>query len=434
MKTDPSIQSINKILQLILFACISMTGFTQNMPSINYESHFFFQGEYPNDLEYADWFYGDNEVQGVTNDGENWYFTMTKQDESNARLWRIPKGVDLDDNVIGKPGVFYVSFKSVPELYELDLWHWGDPDHYNYEGENYIIVPVYQHGDDPLRAIACFRATDLSLTNFAYLPSYVHGGWCAVGIDSRIYTAPNNTQELVASTVDWESLTDENSDPFTIYGQEAIQLYKSDGSTPLWMTDMQGGEFSPSGEILYLVSGRGFCIEGAQWTPRDGIHAIETQNWTEVSQSVKNNNTDNYFNYNYDPGCVYCALIPEGTDTPEGITVWDLEDGSAPGISGSLHVLIDLYELYTPCNSQLSLYHYSSEVWVDHDASPGSGWLGRQDNPFQTVSSAYNYYPIWDGAQMIIKAGTYDDTGVYNKRIKMMSNGGSAIIGRQSSE
>ena len=204
---------------------------------------------------------------------------------------------------------------------------------------------------------------------------------------------------------------------------------------------MQGGEFTSTGEMLYLVSGRGACLEwlgipGAEWTPQDGIHAIRTDTWKEEAQSVKNSLTSNHFSYNYDPTCIICDIlgvpVGGGTDTPEGLTIWNLDDGSAPGIRGSLHVLLDRY-MYggTNCDDRVAFHHYSSKVYVDIDAVSGVNRPGTLTNQFTSVMDAHDYYPIWDGAVMSISEGVYDDTGVLNKRIKLQSRIGTVLIGQQ---
>jgi hypothetical protein len=56
--------------------------------------------------------------------------------------------------------------------------------------------------------------------------------------------------------------------------------------------------------------------------------------------------------------------------------------------------------------------------------------LLRRLHPFESVNDAFFYYPVWDGTQLIIEAGTYNDTGVYDKRIKITSKNGAAVIGQ----
>ena len=94
-------------------------------------------------------------------------------------------------------------------------------------------------------------------------------------------------------------------------------------------------------------------------------------------------------------------------------------------------MLVDYYAIGSlGCDDELDFYHYSAQVHVDKHAEDGPGLLGVPTNPFSTVSDAYDYYPIWDGAEIIISAGSYKDSGVFSKRIRMRSVDGSVILGK----
>ena len=420
-------------ISIILFVNFSYFTKSQNVATKSFESYFLYQGTYPSGISAVDWFPDDYEMQGVTNDGKNWFFTMNNESESHGIMWRIPKEVPLNGNVNGYSGVIKVHMDNVPELASGGYYHWGDPDHIRYNGIDYILVPIYS-------IVACFRAADLYYLNYAKFDNHVEGGWCAIGVDNCLYSSSDDPSSVVKYEVDWDNLTDGNSSNHDALTYSAsYNLHKSNGSA-LTLTDMQGGEFSNSGEMLYLVSGRGACFEwlgipGAAWTPHDGIHAIATENWTEIDQSKKNSAPTTYFSFDYDPTCIICKIagipVGGGSDTPEGLTIWDLEDDSNSNIKGGLHVLIDRYLVGgTNCDDELFFHHYSSKVYVDNNSNGGAGLLGLESNPFNTVNNAYSYYGIWDGATMVIKAGNYNDTGIYNKRILITSEGGPAIIGQ----
>jgi hypothetical protein len=421
--------------------CVSYATIAQNEPLTRFESYCMSQGPYPNYINSVDWFPDDYEVQGVANDGQNWFFTIVDQpliwnEGTTGLIWRIPKEVDLNDDVSGNAGVMSVQLDSLehPDLWELNAWHWGDLDHFVYSGEDYLIVPITQ---DAVAIFAIFKADDLSYVNFGYFTSSVSGGWCAVGKDLNLYASANNPDAIVRYFVDWEGLLFDGVHD-TVQEVQEYQLYESNGTTPLELTDMQGGEFTSSGELLYLVSGRGECAGGgAPWTPYDGIHVIRTDTWTQIQQSKKTTLSTEHFAYMYDPTCVDCDIfgIPTGwgSDTPEGLTIWNLDDGSAPGIRGSLHVLVDRYmplEIVS-CDDELSFHHFSSKVYVDIDAVPGVNRFGTLTNQFTSVMDAHDYYPIWDGAVMSISEGVYDDTGLLNQRIKLQSRNGTVLIGQQ---
>jgi hypothetical protein len=405
----------------------------QNLPLNHYESAYLAQDVFPKGASSLDWFPDDYELQGVTNDGANWFITITDQDETHGILWKIPKSIPLNGNVSGKPGVLKVHFNDIPELKQHNFWHWGDPDHVVFDHVDYILVPIYS-------VVACFRANDLSFVNYAEFDDNIKGGggWCAIGKDKNLYASINDPKSIAKYEIDSNILIQTKlRNSLKFIGN--YPLKKTDGSD-LYLTDMQGGEFSPSGEMLYLVSGRGACLKwlgfpGASWSPRDGIHAIATENWTEMYHSSKNPDVRLAFSYDYDPTCIICYIIVPvggGTDTPEGLTFWDLEDGSAPGIKGSLHVFVDRYLIGgTNCDDEIFFHHFSTNVYVDNNVKAGVEpiRIGTSKSPFNNINKAFGYYPIWDGAQIVLRGGVHQlENKIINKRIKIVTEGGTAII------
>lgn len=438
----------NFIQNIVVVLFFTTQVCSQNMPLEHYESALLKDNIYPDGVSAVDWFPDDWEVQGVTNDGSNWYFTLVgdkEEDQTRSMLWKIPKAVPLNGNVSGYPGVMHIYFNPNPssptygDLDALDAWHWGDPDHINYNGADYILVPV--NLSSPI--VICFRAADLAFINYAYFDDHISpegGGWCAIGSDNDIYASPDDPTYISRYDVDWGALINTQNHNVLSHITD-ISLFRADG-TSLYMTDVQGGEFSSTGEMLYMVSGRGGCLngwpwnlDGADWTPNDGIHAINTINWRQIALSTKDWVLTSNFVYNYDPTCVgTCGWVPfttgNGTDTPEGLTFWDIEDSGNSNINGSLHVLVDRY-LYggTDCDDRIYFHHFTNRLCVDPTSNSNAGLQGTTTNPFNTFNQAYNYYPVWDGANIILKSGHYNETGFYNRRIKISSKDGPAIIG-----
>lgn len=407
------------------------TVLSQNLPTQSFEGFHLRQNTYPeDDTNY--WNPNGTEVQGVTNDGENWFFTANYTDQDVGYLVRIPKSIPLTSVNGSEPGFEVIHMTDVPELANGNYWHWGDPDHYKYNGVDYILVPI------PGPIIACFRADNLAYVNFAHLDpdEQDYAGWCAVGTDGDLYTSGDPTYGILRYDIDWPMLvntSNHNAMTYTSY----YELKAGNGSTIPLLKHMQGGEFSPSGELLYIVCGSAGClgIGPGQPEPSDGIHVFETNTWKEIKRSVNSfSDPSDYFSYTFDNGCGPC--LNTGSQTPEGLTIWDLDDGSAPYVRGQLHVLLDHYNSpINLCSDAITMYHYSRNVYVSkaNGTSPpvwASPIPGTEAKPFKTVNEAYNWYPIWDGARMVIKAGTYSDTGIYNKRIMMTSEGGAAIIGQ----
>ena len=88
--------NMKKIIFLtILEAVFCNVLISQNIPTKSYEGSYLFQGIYPFGLNNKDWFPDDYEVQGVTNDGESWFFTITDQDKTHGLIWRIKKDIDF---------------------------------------------------------------------------------------------------------------------------------------------------------------------------------------------------------------------------------------------------------------------------------------------------------------------------------------------------
>ena len=173
----------------------------------------------------------------MTNDGSNWFFSSVDQDKTTGRIWRIPKSVPLADNVSGYPGVKNVRYENVPALSALGYWHWGDLDHARFEGEDYLLVPI----TGSTAMVACFRADDLSDVNFGWLDGNATAGWCAVGVDSCLYSSLDDPSALAQYKVDWSRLVHTSDHDSIFQFLQPISLTFLPGFDP-WLSDMQGGE------------------------------------------------------------------------------------------------------------------------------------------------------------------------------------------------
>ncbi len=417
-----------------IFSLISFTNlYGQNVPLSNYEGYYLKTGTYPDDNTNW-WMYNGLEVQGVTHDDNNWYFTLTTKGGGNGMLRRIPKSVALEGGSIqpSNPEIKLRTMSEVPEL-APNYWHWGAPDHFRYNEKDYILIPI------PGLLIACFQADNLEFINYANLNAVIqdYAGWCAVGADSNIYTSSNHAWGVHRYDVDWDKLTTKSSDHSAMNYIQSYPFLDENGS-PLQLFHMQGGDFTPSGDLLYLVCGSAGC-DALGWfgptfgpgepMPTDGIHVFETVSWKQVQRSTNAQGGTTFFNYNFDNDC---TCVNTGSQSPEGLTIWDLDDGTAPNISGQLHVIKDHYNMV--CDDAITMQHFSFNVNIDNNLGvnpPTNPLTGTFSNPFINLNTAYNFYPIWDGAQMVLKSGIYNDTGIYNKRIRITSSGGAAIIGQQ---
>ena len=472
--------------------------------------------------------FADAEIQGVTHDNDNWYFTWTF--DNTGYLCKVPVGVPLENDAFADPRVSIVNMAQFPPLNQGTYWHWGDPDHFTFAGIDYIAVPITAPSicsNPPKRIcrdscdcgvgntcepqtpiLGIFRAADLSLAAYGKLTAQSSTGWCAVdprstrggSLTGALYTSEDfdYTTNIPRVCIDVDSTGDtcktacdcpgsifgcvpegdcENQDYHFLYRRELLRYgipldllplsgYREIPLTPmgiplefrgengefLELYNMQGGEFTPSGELLYISAGSGCCYRtwfrlgggvGQQWAV-DGIHVFDTRTWREVARSNNNQcvgdihcpkGLPRYFDYFYELNCV-----GSGSWSPEGLTIWDLDDGRAQNISGQLHVLVYKFRK-TGANREV-FEHFGGRLYVDpvtgvDDSLPASLW----DNPLpggpltslKTFGYAYNYYPAWDGSQVLLRAGVYPETGTFGRngaRVLVTSQGGTAILGK----
>ena len=544
------------VVLTLLFVC----GASQQADAGDkYEAYYLKLNSYPEDAT-NDWNPNGTETQGVTHDEEYWYFTSTDTDRGNGHLWRIPVSVDLNQNVQAIPGAEKISMTDIPALSEANYWHWGDPDHYQQNGTGYLFVPMTSDAvaptcithsdctdgrscvcveflgcscrcsDDsncPLgecvdskckadAAIGIFTTSPLSFVNFEVLPEQDSTGWCAISPIGDLYSSVHELDSTIADPrvhlrsyqIAWPNLVDTTRHDALSF-RDHHPLTDLEGF-PFTLHNMQGGEFSPSGQLLYISSGSGECHNiigiggGGGIFPTDGIHVFDAGTWQEIQRSTNHVRKSDYicsedtniscpgifpyrgcgrcsndaeticvdgnipptcdvsamascveddllglcrtshFDYSFDNGCT-CQdpfQLTGGSQTPEGLTIWDLDDGRAPGVRGQLHVLVNFYNRFAACADAIGMQNFGGELYVDAingstpewgDPFPGTPLdlpHGRMGRPFKTVTEAYNFYPVWDGAELVIGAGSYPETITFSRRIRVVAHGGRVIIGR----
>jgi hypothetical protein len=330
-----------------------------------YEAYYHKISSYPEDAT-NDWNPPGTEIQGVTHDNENWYFTNTDYDGGNARLWKIPVYYALDQNTKGLQGVKEISMVNTPELNKRKYNHWGDPDHYKYNETDYILIPMTS-GDNLPPAIGVFRGSDLYFITFSTFPAggnLPDIGWCAISKEGDLFTSPDNAQGLLQYSIDWQNI-ESNPPVLSMTYKSYHQLFISNGiALSNWnlLHNMQGGEFTPSGQLLYISCGSGECMGfGHGIYNSDGIHVFETSSWKEIKRSINSQKGQSgLFDFSFDNSCA-CLT---GSQTPEGLTIWDLDDGRAPYSTGQLHVLKNFYNRYAACDDALSIQHFR-RIWMD---------------------------------------------------------------------
>jgi hypothetical protein len=143
--------------------------------------------------------------------------------------------------------------------------------------------------------------------------------------------------------------------------------------------------------------------------------SIRSPFWPRVRKSTNDNR---FFGYEFWPRVLTCQ-------EPEGLMIWDLDDGRLSGIRGQLHAFILDNDLSA---DELESRHYAGTIYVDGTHSGGDG---RIDDPYQTVTDAYNFIASheWRGATIKIKTGSYPESITISMPVKLVSWEGTTMIG-----
>ncbi len=353
---------------------------------------------YPRDEEpgWAD------EANGIANDRNNWFITQRK------RLWRIPVGVDLKHVSSHSPGVTVIELERVEQLRGFD--HFGDLDYYEFEGRGFVLVPVEFAEKQQEAVIAIFDANTLRYVTHAALPERRHASWVAVDPEGYIYTSEFRQQRSIEKyRPEWNLLRERNE--LRLTRLPPVNLLDRNGSSII-IDSVQGGAISSDGRHLYLVAG---YYTGSH--PSWGIHIFNLRTGRRL---VRSNKRKGVFKYEFHPN----GIRGRGGEEPEGMAIWDLDDGRAPGIKGQLHVLLLRNEADT---DDIYLKHYSNKIYVNKSARcPGNGWPSE---PFCLLKTALNEALPED--IIMIKSGNYSERRlIINQRLTLMAIAGPVIIGR----
>jgi hypothetical protein len=367
-----------------------------NIWSQDFESYYLYLGDYPREAN-TGWH---EEAQGVTHDDDNWFITQ------DVALWKIPVTHNLWSVSPIDPGVLKKTFADYPNLTNAGYGGFGDLDYYKYNGIGYLAIGLSSATLPP--AVGIFKASDLSYVAHAQLTTHKTVKWCAIHPGGLLYTSDEHASAFKKYDLGWNHIAKKGTIQLTFLGDRPF--FDFNGST-LLLRYVQGGVFSPSGELFYVVSG--------WWKDTDehaeGIHVFDTQSWRRIQHST---NGYGYFNYEFDSG-----YWPDASEEPEGLTIWDLDNGKAPGISGQLHVLMLDNDA---SDDDIYFKHYTGTIYVN-EAYTGTE-QGTPSQPFNTVTEAYNL--AWNGAKFEIKAGTYPEAITFNNKLLLISSGGIVTIGK----
>ncbi len=357
-----------RIFILLISILFEQEGFCQPVPAS--DQYYFYTGEHPSDATPS---WGDAKwaTGGITHDADNWYIGSTDRQRwligntlsEDWAIWRWPVTEDLDQDLEnGEHGVitFRLSNSNTSNAFK-QYGHIGDLDCFKHGTTDYLAVPLTGGG---VPIIAFFRARDLRFINYSYLNN--NGGdvgWCAVNpINHDLYTSNDNATEILRYHINW---------PKVAHTHSALEYVTSYPISPT-LHNMQGGEFTPDGRLLYVSCGIVECDLPGHHThayEEDGIHVFDTLNWHRIEHSTNHDRQPDYcFDYAFDNYSLYfndSNWDPTNDDCygiePEGLTIWDT-DGRSPGVNGQLHVLVDDHNPYVPgfSSSTLTLKHYRS--------------------------------------------------------------------------
>lgn len=370
--------------------------------SQEYESYFNYISTRPTEAETK---YAEN-VQGITHDNSNWFISQ------EWGLWKIPVSLDLAATFgCGDYGVVCGNLSSVSEISAYD--HVGDIDHYQYnESTGFLLLSLEDKGRVATPAIAAFNPVNLQYIAHAelQLPQQLsqprNAPWVAVDPNGLVYASHEDASGWIyIYSLSWEALARNGTMSLQYVGE--FQILDKYG-VPL-LVGGQGAVFSDSGDLLYVNNGYYEDYDSR----RDGISVFDMQTKRRIAHSTRDSAEP--FWYGYDPGFTTA-------EEPEGLTIWDLDDGRAPNISGQLHVSILDNDLYS---DDVYIRHYTNVIYVDSQYSGEE--LGDPTKPFDAVAEAHEM--AWNGARISIKAGTYPESLTFSKRIQVLATEGTATIG-----
>lgn len=276
-----------------------------------------FLGDYPSKMS-TGW---TGDAQGVTHDATDWFFTQT------TSLWKVPVAHDLAESLAWPDFSVGIRSTAIPHaLRAAGYDHFGDLDHY----QGYLFVALSGSGEP---AVCIFRAQSLAYVGYAFLSRQSDAPWCAIDPrDGILYSSNGILSERVQDPhagpmyryqIDYPRLS---QDEVRVVFQDRGPILLEEDGTPVRMRCPQGAVFSDSSGCLYLLNG---CIYKVI-RHTGGIHVFDMATRRRIARST---NDGGDFKYKFRQRWPW-------SQEAEGITLWDLDDGRAPGIDGQLHALM----------------------------------------------------------------------------------------------
>lgn len=326
-------------------------------------AYFFHTTDYPNDNA-SDWGGDDWAPNGIAHDKDNWFICSVSRaivgntDNLNYCIWKIPVSLDLNASMehpsVKSFNLFYSTLDPVFKKYG----HAGDIDVCTspLDNKDYLVVPLTSNkpGSAGIPIVAFFRASNLEFVNYAKLTNQKDAGWCAVSAkDGRLYSSFDDATHFIKYRIAWDTILHQLGNHNGLICTDNYVGINDEWGRPLSLKNMQGGEFTEDGKLLYISSGLlgGGCGETNY---QDGLHVFEVSSgsWDRIQRSTNKFRPpfkQFCFDFNFDNGGCF-------GDEPEGLTIWDLNNGRAPHVNGQLHVLLDDHNFWT--SSKEYIRHY----------------------------------------------------------------------------
>lgn len=237
---------------------------------------------YPNG---AEWQFN-NDIQGVTHDASNWYFTRTIYPVIGTKKGVVAKAA-VGYNLSSEPSIRY---EEPSAMLNAGYNHFGDLTHRN--GLLYIAIDGSAGG-----GVAVWSTDIQYYTGWVGLPGLSSCPWIAYNPRDNLFYVPEGTKTLRKYAISVSGTT--------VTATEVLPRVTLSAD----ITSQQGGEFSSRG-ILYIA-------RGYQANPM-AVYGVDVYNGVVYQRAVYNGS-------------------PETDWEGEGVTIWDLSGGQAPGISGHMH-------------------------------------------------------------------------------------------------
>lgn len=220
-----------------------------------------------------------NEAQGVTHDANNWYIS------NKWHIQKYPVGTSVSSNSWtrrnNRPG---------------GCNHFGDLSFYG--GDIFAPLEGCPNGEERIYVYD----TNLSVRRYGRLAAQTHASWVGINpVNGLMYSSDFRTNTL-------EVYSQHFSNGSWLHPLYSVTLDRS-------LNGIQGGVFSDNG-YLYLTTSGG----------QAGVHVFDVRGASATRVRFIGPN-------GYKPG------FPNYEEV-EGITLWNLDNGRAPGISGQIHWLL----------------------------------------------------------------------------------------------